>query len=64
MVTKYNAGDTVMIPATIRFAKNMDGKIMYQVDSPWEVPEEYIEESKTAIMFDAFRELNEGIPRY
>lgn len=64
MVTKFNTGDTVMVPATIREARDMDGKIMYHVDAPWEVPEEYIEESKTAIMFDAFRKLNDAMPRY
>lgn len=64
MVTKFNTGDTVMVPATIRDACDMDGKIMYHVDTPWEVQEEYIEESKTAVMFDAFQKLNDAMPRY
>ena len=53
-----------MVPATIRDACDMDGKIMYHVDTPWEVQEEYIEESKTAVMFDAFQKLNDAMPRY
>lgn len=33
MVTKYNTGDSVLIPATIRSAEERDGQIIYQVDA-------------------------------
>lgn len=41
MVTKYNTGDSVLIPATIRSAEERDGQIIYQVDAnTWEgIPE-------------------------
>jgi hypothetical protein len=37
MVTKYNTGDSVLIPATIRNAEERDGQIFYNVDADiWE----------------------------
>lgn len=41
MVTKYNTGDSVLIPAAIRSAEERDGQIIYQVDAnTWEgIPE-------------------------
>lgn len=33
MVTKYNTGDAILIPATIRSAAERDGQIIYQVDA-------------------------------
>lgn len=33
MVTKYNTGDAILIPATIRSAEERDGQIIYQVDA-------------------------------
>ena len=41
MVTKYNTGDSVLIPATIRSAEERDGQIIYQVDAnTWDaIPE-------------------------
>ena len=41
MVTKYNTGDAILIPATIRSAEERDGQIIYQVDvNTWDgIPE-------------------------
>ena len=40
MVTKYNTGDTVMIPAIIATAVEEDGAIFYEVElDRWRVPE-------------------------
>lgn len=33
MVTKYNTGDAVLIPATIRSAEEVNGQIIYHVDA-------------------------------
>ena len=33
MVTKYNTGDAVLIPATIRSAEEINGQIIYHVDA-------------------------------
>lgn len=33
MVTKYNTGDAVLIPATIRSAEEINGQIFYHVDA-------------------------------
>ena len=44
MVTKYNTGQAVLIPATIRSAEEVNGKIIYTVDAnTWDgIPEEAI----------------------
>lgn len=40
MVTKYNTGDIVMVPARIVSAREEDGAIVYDVDMvTWRVPE-------------------------
>ena len=33
MVTKYNTGDAILIPATIRSAAEINGQIIYHVDA-------------------------------
>lgn len=33
MVTRYNTGDAVMIPATIRSAEEINGQIIYHVEA-------------------------------
>ena len=33
MITKYNTGDAVLIPATIRSASEINGQIIYYVDA-------------------------------
>ena len=45
MVTKYNTGQQVLIPATIRSARDDNGKIFYNVDTEyaWDgIPEDQI----------------------
>ena len=44
MNTKYNTGQAILIPATIRSASEVNGKIIYQVDAnPWDgIPEDAI----------------------
>lgn len=50
MTTKYNTGDQVLIPATIRSAKQSDAGIVYEVDAEtWQVPEGMIQEDRNAI---------------
>lgn len=33
MVTKYNTGDAILIPATIRSAEEINGQIIYHVEA-------------------------------
>lgn len=44
MQTKYNTGQAILIPATIRSAREIDGQIIYDVDAnTWDgIPEEAI----------------------
>lgn len=44
MITKYNTGQAILIPATIRSASEVNGKIVYQVDAnTWDgIPEDAI----------------------
>lgn len=44
MVTRYNTGDAVMIPATIRSAEEINGQIIYHVEAEtWNgIPEDAI----------------------
>lgn len=49
MTTKYNTGDPVLIPATIRSAKQSDAGIVYEVDAAFQVPEGMIQEDRNAI---------------
>lgn len=44
MQTKYNTGQAVLIPATIRSAEEINGQIIYKVDADtWEgIPEDAI----------------------
>ncbi len=44
MVTRFNTGDAVLIPATIRTAEEIDGQIIYHVEAnTWEgIPENAI----------------------
>ena len=44
MQTKFNTGDQVMVPGTIVSARQEGGGIVYEVDTPWQVPEGYIQE--------------------
>ena len=44
MVTKYNPGDAILIPATIRSAEEINGQIIYHVEAEtWNgIPEDAI----------------------
>jgi len=44
MNTKYNTGQAILIPATIRSAREEDGRIIYDVDTEtWQgIPEDAI----------------------
>ena len=44
MITKYNTGDAVLIPATIKSAEEINGQIVYRVEADtWEgIPENAI----------------------
>lgn len=44
MQTKYNTGQAILIPATIRSAREIDGQIIYDVDAnTWDgIPEDAI----------------------
>ena len=44
MQTKYNTGQAILIPATIRSAREINGQIIYEVDAnTWNgIPEEAI----------------------
>ena len=44
MVTKYNTGDAILIPATIRSAEEINGQIIYHVDAEtWNgIPEDAV----------------------
>lgn len=44
MVTKYNTGDAILIPATIRSAEEINGQIIYHVDADtWNgIPEDAV----------------------
>jgi len=64
MTTKYNTGDVVMVPATIRGAMTDGDKVVYEVETEWKVPEEYVEENRTAVMYEAFKTLNRELMRY
>ena len=61
MTTKYNTGDVVMVPATIRGAMNEGDKVVYEVETDWRVPEEYVEESRTTVLYEAFKTLNKKL---
>lgn len=56
MITKFNTGDAILIPAKIVSAEERDGKITYSVDAKtWDIPEDAIIESDEAKIQDAFR---------
>ena len=44
MITKYNTGDAILVPATIRSAEEINGQIIYKVEADiWEgIPENAI----------------------
>lgn len=58
MVTKYTTGQAVMIPATIRSAEEINGQIIYHVETnDWEgIPEDQIVLNDSAAAMRTFRE--------
>lgn len=57
MVTLYNTGDSILIPATIESAEEVNGKIIYSVSAEtWRgIPEEAIVVNKDAEVQNAMR---------
>ena len=62
MNTKYNTGDQVLIPATIRTAKQTPDGIVYDVEAAWEVPESMIQDDRLAIGAE-MRAFEAALPR-
>ena len=63
MTTKYNTGDQVLIPATIRSASQDDAGVVYEVEvEAWRVPEAYIQPDSRAIG-TSMRAFAEAMPR-
>lgn len=66
MITKYNVGDSVLVPASIRSISEENGRIVYDLDTPWNVPEEVIlpdENGQQNAKLAYFRELRENLFR-
>lgn len=64
MITKYNVGDSVLVPASIRSISEENGRIVYDLDTPWNVPEEVIlpdENGQQNAKLAYFRELRENL---
>ena len=63
MQTKYNTGQAILIPATIRSAREIDGQIIYNVDAnTWDgIPEEAIIVNDNAESQRAMRTFMDGL---
>lgn len=63
MQTKYNTGQAILIPATIRSAREIDGQIIYDVDAnTWEgIPENAIIVNDNAESQRAMRTFMDGL---
>lgn len=63
MITRYSTGQSVLIPATIRSAEEVDGKIIYQVDRLfWDgIPEEAIVVNEEAEKLNAMRTFKDAL---
>lgn len=60
MITKYETGQTVLVPGVIRNAKSENGVILYDIETSWEpIREEDIIVDDRAINTEAFRDLAE-----
>lgn len=63
MQTKFNTGDQVLVPATIRSAKTGDAGVTYEVDvDGWAIPEAYIQPD-TMALGASMRAFAEAMPR-
>lgn len=65
MITKYNTGDAVLIPATIESAEERNGQIIYHVRAEiWEgIPEDAILVNENAESQRAMQSFMEEITR-
>ena len=65
MVTRYNTGDAVLIPATIKSAEEINGQIVYHVEADtWEgIPENAIIVNENAESQRAMQSFMEEITR-
>lgn len=63
MQTKYNTGQAILIPATIRSAREIDGQIIYDVEAnTWDgIPEEAIIVNDDAESQRAMRTFMDGL---
>ena len=63
MQTKYNTGQAILIPATIRAAREIDGQIVYDVDAnTWKgIPENAIIVNDNAESQRAMRTFMDGL---
>ena len=63
MQTKYNTGQAILIPATIRSAREIDGQIIYDVDAnTWDgIPENAIIVNDNAESQKAMRTFMDGL---
>ena len=63
MQTKYNTGQAILIPATIRSAREIDGQIIYDVAAnTWDgIPEEAIIVNDNAESQRAMRTFIDGL---
>lgn len=63
MITRYNTGDAVLIPATIRSAEEINGQIVYKVDAEiWDgFPENAIVENPNAEIQRAMQEFTRQV---
>lgn len=62
MVTKFNTGDMIMIPARITSARESNGVVLYDVEYTWEpVREDQVVPAPEAVTQEAFDRLREGL---
>jgi hypothetical protein len=65
MITKYTTGQSVLIPATIRNAEEIDGQIIYHVDvDAWEgIPEAAVVVNEDANIQSAMQQFRDTLLR-
>lgn len=66
MITKYTTGQNVLIPATIRSAREENGKVIYEIDNDyWNgIPEDSIVINNQVSAEVAFNRAMEDLARY
>lgn len=65
MITKYTTGQSVLIPATIRSAEEIDGQIIYHVEADtWEgIPEAAVVVNEDANIQSAMQQFRDTLLR-